>query len=470
LSANPKNITNNFFSISFSKGIGLFINLVAFALIARYLKIEVFGYFSLLLAIVGIIAKMIDLGIGPIVFREASKGKSSEYLIHTAISIRLILFIIIFICSNIFFYFAHFNSLTIIIFNILLLNIIVSSKLANIRDILTIPYKVILKMQVPSFLNILDAVLFLILVLLMPVFHGQLVYLAAVYIIASIPGFLILIFHLIRHFKFKFKFSLKRYKWLLKESSPLAGFVVFMALFQQIDLFLLKYFDTSYSVGIYSSALRLVSPLNLIPNALVMTVFPIIIREEINRQWLIQGVYKILFFVSIVIASMFSFKSTFFVQLVYGSKYGVADMPTLILFWSQVFIFFNFFSLSLFTAGKNQIWNLYYSILLVALNLIFDIALIPKYSFLGASIAKILTSFGGFIFILFLVSKIYNNWKFIDLKFFMWFALVLASSYFISVFNIYIYLLLVPILILFFTFLTKYFNKRELNYFLKIIK
>jgi O-antigen/teichoic acid export membrane protein len=192
-------------------------------------------------------------------------------------------------------------------------------------------------------------------------------------------------------------------------------------------------------------------------------------REEEIREVLIQVVYKVLLFISIVIATIFTFKSTLFINLIYGSKYNSADTPTLILLWSQVFIFFNAFSLSLFTAARKQILHLYYSLLLVSINIILGVILIWEFSYLGAVIAKTTASFLAFLYILYKIKMITVKIRFINWNTFAWLIIMLLLSFLLSFFNIIIYILSISLLIIVITIFTGYFNRVELNYFLKAL-
>ena len=78
--------------------VNLILNVVTFALIARCLSIEDFGNFTLLIAVVSIISKCIDLGLSPIVLREKSRSNSNDYLLNTAITIRVIISLLLNIC------------------------------------------------------------------------------------------------------------------------------------------------------------------------------------------------------------------------------------------------------------------------------------------------------------------------------------------------------------------------------------
>jgi O-antigen/teichoic acid export membrane protein len=265
------------------QGISLAFNFAAFILAARYMSVHDFGRFGFLVAIVGILSKVIDFGLGPIVFRESSREEDSNRLLNSAISIRLILFLSVLIIYNLVIYFLGFSSSEFILSNILFISIILSTRMANFRELMATPFKVQLKMHYPMTLTILDSLLFLILVIIMPFVRGGINYFVLSYVFSTLPGFIIQFLFLEKKFDFKPKIIFYKAGWLLKEALPLAGFVLLTIVYQQFDVVLLTSYKDEYSAGIYSVATRLTMPLNLIPGIVVTTVFPYLVKNLRDR-------------------------------------------------------------------------------------------------------------------------------------------------------------------------------------------
>lgn len=160
----------------------LALNFVAFVLAARFLSVHDFGKFGYLVAIVGILSKVIDFGLGPIVFRESSKESGSDNYLNSAISIRLVLFIAVLAVFDLVIYLIDFTTEEFILSNILFVSIILSTRMANFRELLATPFKVHLKMHYPMTLTILDSLLFLILVAIMPLVRGGIYYFVLSYV------------------------------------------------------------------------------------------------------------------------------------------------------------------------------------------------------------------------------------------------------------------------------------------------
>lgn len=66
-------IIANIISITGSQILSLILFMITFGYIARYLEVTEFGLFNYWLAVIGILAKLMDFGFGPIVFESVQK-------------------------------------------------------------------------------------------------------------------------------------------------------------------------------------------------------------------------------------------------------------------------------------------------------------------------------------------------------------------------------------------------------------
>jgi len=451
--------------------VSFIINFFSILLAARFLGVEIFGDFANLLAVVIILSKFVDFGMGPILFRELSKGKN-ENVYSTAISLKLILSLFLLIGMNIFFQISSFPSLEIMLANILFITIFISSRMENFREILATPFKANMNMQIPMMLSVLDATLLLIGVLFIPIFNLGVLYFTTIYVLSNLPGFVFIIVQLNKRLDYKFNFRIKNSKWLLKEAVPLAGFVLLMVLYQQLDTILLKYIKGSFEAGIYAAAARLTLPLNIIPSTFVTVVFPYLVKENekgSEKQFIIKLVFKTLFFISVVIAVVSSFKILEIVTLIFGKEYSPAALTTLLLFWAQIFLFFNFFSLDLLTIYKKQKWNFFYAAVILIFNFGLDIILIPSYSYNGVGVAKIISALLGTVLLFVILNKIGIKFNFYKFKTSLWILGILFFIYLLSLFPLFIYLpfSIIPLLIL--SYYLDFFDREETIFIFKFI-
>jgi O-antigen/teichoic acid export membrane protein len=436
------------------------------------MSVHDFGTFGYLVAIVGILSKVIDFGLGPIVFRETSKEEESHRLLNSAISIRLVLFTAVLVIFDIVILFLNFTSSEIILVNILFVSIILSTRMANFRELLATPFKVHLKMHYPMTLTILDSFLFLILVAIMPLVKGGIYYFVFAYVFSTLPGFIIQFIFLEKKFNFKPQIIFYKAGWLMKEAAPLAGFVLLAIVYQQFDVVLLTAYKDEYSAGIYSVATRLTMPLNIIPGIVVTTVFPFLVKnlkDRLKTDAINSLVFKVLFLVSFSIAIVFSFRSETIVTLLFGTKFRAASLPTSMIFWSLVFMFFNYFTLDLLTAHSRQVLNLLYSLLLVFFNTVLNVILIPEFSYAGVGFSKVIAGFIGFVFLFWALNKNGFSLSFINFRFFSWAILISTVIYLISSLPLAVYLASSGLLLLISIIFLRYFEKEELEIIFRLI-
>ena len=322
----------NVLSISIGQFSSLLINFFSVSLTARYLGVEDYGTFNYLLAIVFIASKISDLGLSNIIFRETSKSQSGYVHVNVGISIRMITFFIVALLLNISILFLQFDAEKTLLINIFFLSTILSSKFMTFRDMLDIPYKVNLDMMYSNIFNVIDNFIFFGLILLLPVFNGGIDYVILAYVFSNLPGFILMIVFLKKRYSFQFQFSLNRAGWIIKQSLPLAGFLILISIFNQVDIFLLTLLDSEKATGVYSVASRLIIPISILPSAIATTFFPKIVfnfKNKIDNSNIYNLINKILFLFSASMALIVTFKAKEIILLVFGLQYIQAYSPSI---------------------------------------------------------------------------------------------------------------------------------------------
>jgi O-antigen/teichoic acid export membrane protein len=460
-------VRNNSIIVFSAQFFSLIINIISISLAARYLGVEDFGQFNYLLTIVGIGAKVIDFAFNPIIFRELSKDKNSGKYLGSVLIFRIIsLFISVFLASIIAIS-LNFDLLRLFLIIILSVNILFSNKFTNFRELVIIPFKVDLKLQIPMVAVILDNLLLLVLVMLMPFFDGGILYFVTIYVIANIPGMLLVLYHLSIRYNFEINLNFSEIKYLFGESLPLVGFVIFSFIYTTLDILLLEHISGSSSVGIYSSAIRLVTPLKLIPNIFVVTLFAIIVKninDKKYNQQLTNFVIKLFLLFSVVFFSFMFISSKEVTMIIFGIKYVQAEIPLKILSLSIFFDFFSFFILDLFTAYNKQKYNLHFILFVTIMIFVLNLVMIPSYDFIGSSIARVIASLSGFLFLM-IILKSKLNYKIKFINFGLLFS-ILGYSIALYTFNNlhpFINIILSTLLFLVIVILAKAFSKYEMN-------
>lgn len=465
--------TINIFSIAIGQFSSLIINFFTVTLTARYLGVEDYGNYNYLLSIVFIASRLTDLGLSNIVFRESSKHPNNFTELNLAISIRFVLFFIIGLILNIIlFFFLKFDPTKLVLTNIFYLATIFSSRFMIFRDLMDIPFKVNLQMLYSNLFSNLDNLFFLIMILLMPYTGISVKYVIITFVLSSIPGFLYSIYFLKKKHNFSYKPNLSRAKWIIKESLPLAGFLVFISIFNQIDIFLLSLFDSKYSAGIYAVASRLVIPITILPTAIGTTFFPKVVSnfsEKNDNSFIYNLINKILFIFSISLSLIMTFKAESIITTLFGVQYSQSSLPMISLVWSCIFLFFCYISLDFFTADGKQAINLIFSVLVVVITIVLLLIFIPKYSYNAAGLTKLFVSIIGTIFVVSNLKRLNIKLDFIRTNSIIWFIFNLLSCYLVAFLPLILYLFFSSAILALSAFKLNYFSELEIKTILQKI-
>ena len=206
---------------------------------------------------------------------------------------------------------------------------------------------------------------------------------------------LILSFCVIRHqfgpFVPEFQFAV--WKDILVRSAPIAMGMIFSVLYFRLDIVMLQLMTEEKVVGFYSAAYKLFEVAVILPQSLMLVLFPTLVEEyHADRSRFRNSCKKALIIYSLIggsIALVLWGFSHAIINLIYGDKYlpsiGVMD----ILAWAILLFFINYLlSNVLITSGreKTNSWNLVgATVLNISLNLFW----IPRYGAIGAAWATL---------------------------------------------------------------------------------
>lgn len=379
--------------------------------VARYLGAEGFGILSLALAFTGIFSVLADLGLSKLIIREVSRDKSraGKYL-GNSLSMKIILAVltltVVMLIVNLF----NYPPDTVNVVYIITLASIFTSFSQLIYSI----FQIYEKMEYQSVGIILNSVL-LIGGAFLGIFYGlNVVEFAILYLI---PSIVTLIYSVIAcAWKFilpKLKFNLSFWKPTLRESFFFGLADVFIVIYFNIDSIMLSLWGGEAIVGWYNAAYRLIFVLTFIPTVIVVSIFPLMsqqfksAKETLKVEY--EKLFKYLFVISVFIFVYGLLFADKIILIIYGNGYlpSIIALQVLIFVIPVIFLTYLFGNL-LAAMNKQRLVTIVASanaLLNIALNLI----LIPKYSYIGASIATILTECVGFILMFGYISRYFSR-------------------------------------------------------------
>lgn len=391
-----KNISVLFISQMFSYILGFFTLMYS----ARYLGVEGFGTLSLALAFTGIFAVFLDLGLNTLTIREVARNNNlaKDYIANTMLlRIILVLFTVglIMVISSFFGY----NRETIEIIFIITLYMIFNSFSQMFYSI----FQAFEKMEYQSIGTILSNILLLSGILLAINYRLDIVKFSSVYVIMA---FLLLIYaYIVCYCKFFApNINLKWNKWkeLINEAWPFAVTGISINIYLWIDTIILSAIQGEAAVGLYNASYKLILVLLFIPIVFNNAMFPAMSKYYISSKEYLKISFEKLFKIMMLIAVPLGIGTILVAKdvilFVYGDEFQESTITLQILIWSTVLIFARGPFERLLAASNKQITTTKIFIIGVIFNIILNLIVIPKYSYIGAAIATVFTDILVLIF------------------------------------------------------------------------
>ena len=387
-------ITKNVSVVFISQIISYLLGFFTIIYIARYLGANGFGIISLALSLSAIFGVFVDMGLNTLLIREVARNKSlSNKYISNSSSLKFILAFLTFGLLTLTVHIIGYSQLISNIIYLITLSVIITS----FSGILSSLFQANEKMEYISISNILSSLL-LLLGTIIGIYYGfTIIYFASIYIVTSV---IVLIYCLIIYFlKFshvKFEIDLSFWKPTLKEAWPFGIIFLSGMLYTYVDSIMLSILKGLEAVGWYSAAYRFMYIALLLPNAVNMAIFPVMSRLYANSSkkdltLLYERYFKYMIILGIPIGLGTTFLAKDLILLIYGAGYTESIISLQILVWAIVFTFAGASYVQLLQSINRQTIISKISLVCLVINVILNIILIPHYSYIGASIATVIT-------------------------------------------------------------------------------
>jgi O-antigen/teichoic acid export membrane protein len=364
---------------------------------ARYLGAEGFGILSFALAFTGIFGVFSDLGLSTLTVREVSRDKSlaTKYLENIAV-MKIILAIITFGLIALMINLLGYPEQTIKVVYLVALSIIFNAFSGMFYSI----FQAYEKMEYQSGGHILSSALML---------SGALFAISQGFSVVGFASIYFIVSAIVWGYSFvvcAWKFVLPKievdwgfWKPTIKEALPFGLTGIFITIYYYIDTVMLSLMvpNANEVIGWYNAAYRLVLILLFIPSVYFASVFPVMSRlfktSEESLKFTFKRSFKYMTMIAIPIGVGTTLLADRIILLIFRSEFALATIALQILVWSTVFIFMS-----------QPFGHLFNSINRV-LNVVLNVIVIPKYSYVGASITTVATEFFVLLICLFISLK-----------------------------------------------------------------
>jgi O-antigen/teichoic acid export membrane protein len=390
--------------------IGFFITMYT----ARYLGAEGFGIISLALSITGIFGVVVDMGLGTLMIRELARDKSfrDKYLSNVALMRVFLSFLmlgLLILTVNLIGYSPLVKNVIYIISMYVIINAFVG--------VFTSVFQSYERMNYLSLVTIVNSFLMFFGVAIAIYCKLNILDFASVYLISNA---LTLLFTMILYFwKFSYpsiEIDFDFWKPTLKEAFPYGLAGIFVTVYYSVDSVMLSVMVGNEVVGWYNAAYKFLFVFLSLYSVFTVTLFPVMSRFYQNSKESLKYTYERSFKYLLIISVFISFSVTLFankiILLIYGFDYFPSIIALQILIWTIIFMFINGLSGILLGSINRQLVVTKITGLSVILNVALNLVLIPKFSYLGASVATVFTELVSVPILIYILCKTEN----VDLK------------------------------------------------------
>lgn len=360
---------------------------------ARYLGVEGFGTLSLALAFTGIFSVCMDLGLSTLTIREVArdKGIAKDYVTNITfikIILALITFVLIFIIVHI----LGYDSQTMQVVYI----IAVYTLFTTFSQLFYAVFQAHEKMEYQAIGTILSSTLLFIGVFVAIALQLDIVKFSLIYVVsgASILFYVICIYS--KKFSLpKMNFNIDQWKSLIKEAWPFAITGISTNIYTWVDTVILSVIQGAAAVGLYNASYKLVLVFIFIPIIFNNAIFPLMSQYYISSKESLSLTFEKLLKIMMLIALPMGVGTVLIskkvIMLIYGTQFLGAVLSMQILIWSLVLIFARSPFERLLESTNRQLVITKVFIIGVIFNILLNLIVIPKYSYIGAGVVTVLT-------------------------------------------------------------------------------
>jgi len=239
--------------------------------------------------------------------------------------------------------------------------------------------------------NIIKSLLGIALVLL----YRELEFLITAIVLAEAFALVLSIYFIHRRFgRFAPQFQFSVWMDFLRRSAPIAVGAIFSVLYFRLDIVMLQLMTDDEVVGFYSAAYKLFEVATILPQSLMIVLFPSLVEEFHTDPSMLKIRFKkyfaVYFTVGSSIALVFSGFSSEIISLIYGNDFLFSVEVLNILAFATPLFFLNFLlSNILIVSGREKIntWSL---VAATVFNITLNLAWIPEYGATGAAWATLI--------------------------------------------------------------------------------
>lgn len=372
------------------------LGLVNFALIARHLGVETFGGYALVVAIVPLLATLVDFGIGTMAVREiARRPEDAARITSTTLTIiggfAVAGAVLVLAVLPV----APYGADTRGAIAIAMLGL-VALLLGSVPGVV---FQSAMRLELQAVVDLVSGVANLALVVLVISLGGGLHAIVGAWvgsaIIAAVVGYALAL----RLMRFRPRLDRPLARLLLRRALPIGLAFVASAIHFRVDTVLLAVLQPIEDVGVYGAAFRFLEHSLLAPLLFMNALFPVLagylVRADPRLEGIVQRAFTLLLLLAVPAAVGTILLAEPLIALLAGGGYEDAATPLRILAVAVLFSFVNPLFTNILVASDLLSRMLLATLVAVVVNIALNLVLIPMYTYNGAAAATVVSEAVG---------------------------------------------------------------------------
>jgi O-antigen/teichoic acid export membrane protein len=412
---NPDSVAKNTTYYTLALILQKILAFVYFSLIARFLGVEDTGKYTFALSFTTLFAIFIDLGLGPVLTREIAKAKnkSRQYLsniLALKIPLSVLTYLIVIGMIHILAYPEITRQLVYISGIIMFIDSFSLTFWSVMRGHQKLKYESMGVIGLQIITVTLGGIVLYLDLGLRPLILALLA--------GSIFNLVFAIYTVSRKLKISIipHYEPEVLKLLFKIGIPFALAGIFSRIYTSLDTVLLSTLSGDSAVGWYSIPIKITLALQFLPMAFMAALFPAMSEYFVSSKKKLAHAFEramqYLMIISLPMAAGIIVLARPMILKVYTAEYFNSIEPLQILMVSLFFLFINFPVGYLLNACNKQVTNTINMGVTVLVSVVLNIILIPRFSYVGAAYASLISTIVYFVLGMYWVPKIvdYNKW------------------------------------------------------------
>lgn len=371
--------------------------------ISRYFGPDGFGVINTALAIISLAVPFAGLGTSQILIKQLSqKENDKDSIIFNGLLIHLfsstLIFIITYILIKYFFY-SFFDDITSQVTFIILLAIF-----ASFSNVFRAWFSARLELKSVYFGEIAIFIIFSGLKIFGIISEISLINFSFLLMLEFFMNSIVIaILFFWRRGLHSRKLNFKLIVKLCKAGLPLTGAALTIMLYMKVDIIMIEYFYSSFEVGIYSAASRIMEILFLIPIVISSVLIPVLTNtKDLNNFKYIKyrRLFSSIFFYSHILIAIFVYlTSGQIIGILFGEAFDDSIHILTTLSVVIVFIPLGLLSSAIYVSEDKSNFALVYSVISLLINISLNLLFIPNLGPIGAAYATIISQSASCLFL-----------------------------------------------------------------------